>query len=123
MTTNKTQTPKIIYDYCNGERVTFTLNKNAGYNWSMGRAYEGTIAGEVWVVGEVADADEFYDDTTSTYSTRWELDGDRARYDNGDPIDGYECNDTPDDAVRWLCQWCEAHPLPRLDTPQAKVSV
>jgi hypothetical protein len=90
----------------------------------MGRAYEGTIAGEVWVVGEVADADEFYDDTTSTYSTRWELDGNRSRYDNGDPIDGYECNDTPDDAVRWLCQWLEAHPpTPCTGDSTAKVIV
>ena len=122
MTTNKNQTPKIIYDYCNGERVTFTLNKNAGYGWSMGRAYNATIAGEHWTIGEVADADEYYDDTTTTYSTRWEMDGDRSRYDNGDPIDS-DVFDCPDDAVRWLCQWLEAHPLPCEDAPTTKVSV
>ena len=122
MTTNKNQTPKIIYDYCNGERVTFTLNKNAGYGWSMGRAYNATIAGEHWTIGEVADADEYYDDTTTTYSTRWEMDGDRSRYDNGDPIDS-DVFDCPDDAVHWLCQWLEAHPLPCEDAPTTKVSV
>lgn len=123
MTTNRTQTPKIIHDYCNGERVTFTLNKNAGYGWSEGRAYSATIAGEHWTIGEVADADEFYDDTTSTYSTRWEMDGDRSRYDNGDPIDS-DVIDCPDDAVRWLCEWLEAHPLPpSTDASTAKVCV
>ena len=122
MTTNKNQTPKIIYDYCNGERVTFTLNKNAGYGWSMGRAYNTTIAGEHWTIGEVADADEYYDDTTTTYSTRWEMDGDRSRYDNGDPIDS-DVFDCPDDAVHWLCQWLEANPLPCGDAPTTKVCV
>jgi hypothetical protein len=123
MTTNKTQTPKIIYDYCNGERVTFTLNKNAGYGWSMGRAYDTTIAGEHWTIGEVADADEYHDDTTTTYSTRWEMDGDRSRYDNGDPIDS-DVFDCPDDAVHWLCQWLEAHPpTPCTDDSTAKVIV
>jgi hypothetical protein len=108
MTTNKTQIPKVIYDYCNGERVRFTYNKNSSYGWSDGRSYSGTIAGEHWTIGEVADADDFFDDTTNTHNTTWELDGDLSRHDNGDPIDTYECHECPEDALRWLCHWSES---------------
>lgn len=98
---------KTIHAYCNTERVTFTLNKNAGFGWSMGRAYEGTIAGEHWTLGEVADSDEYHDETTNRYSNRWEVDGEHSRLPNGDPIDSYEYWEQPEDALAWLCTWVE----------------
>ena len=94
---------------CDNVLTVFKQNTFSLYGIAGGRSYVGTIGGVEWVIGEVPqDYDEF--DDSDEWKSRWEVDGDYCRDLTDTPIDGFVWNETPQDALEWLCQWCEENP-------------